>query len=104
MLSAVISRLAKLLLGNKSQIVHMYHYLGDTLKCVFRRFHREARTSFFVTFILNFATIRLLLQYFLTATEEFSEPAVVSLCKLSTVRSWPFCNVTSVHCCRPKFW
>ena len=47
MLSAAISRLANLVSVNKFQIGHMYYHLGNTLKCVFRKFHQEARISFF---------------------------------------------------------
>ena len=48
--------------------------------------------SVFAIIISKFAVVKLILQNFATATEEFSEPAVASLCKLSTVRPWPLCN------------
>ena len=92
-----MSRLAKLVSGNKFQIAHLYHYLDNTLKCVFREFCPDAKTSFFVICIIRSAIFKLLLQYFVEATEEFSEPAVVSLCQSSTIRPWPFCNITTAH-------
>ena len=60
MLSPTMSNFFKLVSGNESQIVQMHYGLGDTLKCVFRTFHLGARVSFFVIFVLKYATFRLL--------------------------------------------
>ena len=60
----------------------MYHYL----EMYFPEVSSRGQNQFFGNTIFTVAIFRLLLQYAVTAAEELSVPAVLSLYKLCTVR------------------